>query len=111
MISSLATPLHSLNVILRHAVTVVVRDTKIVLSKGVSLISSLAIPLHSLNVILRHAVTVVVRDTKIVLSKGVSLLSSRENRLHGTIDCFDIIDDRSEVSLISITATEQDENK
>jgi hypothetical protein len=83
---SLAVPGHSLRIVLRHAMTIVVMPAEIVLGRGVSLFGSLAVPGHSPRIVPRHAITIVVQEAQVVLRLCVPGIRQRPHELpHGRI--------------------------
>jgi hypothetical protein len=71
-----------LDVVLRHALAVLVHVAKIVLGLVKAPIGSLAIPLHCLGIVLWHALALVVHDAKIVLGSRIALVGSLAIPLH-----------------------------
>jgi hypothetical protein len=71
-----------LDIVLRHAVAVVVHQTEAGLCAGDSLFGGQAQPLHFRCVVLRHALAVFVHQAEVRLGRCISLLGSQAVPLH-----------------------------
>jgi len=73
----------SVNMFLLHTSTVIIIETEVALTAGMSLLSDLPVPVHGLGMVLLYTLTVIMHDTEVALSFGMSLLGGLSVPAHG----------------------------
>src|SRR6266478_4983027 len=63
-------------IVLRHSLSVVIRESEVDLSARISLVGGFAVPACSLDVVLRQALAVVIHVAKTVLTLRIALVGS-----------------------------------